>query len=86
LLDIVDQHPPQTSVAFLQQIGNSVDGHLGAQEHDKSFHHQGKTAAFRAPREPAPDGPGPYDTRLRGTLATNSQKDAVYVGFDLEQA
>jgi hypothetical protein len=31
LLDIMDQHSPQTSVVLLQQIGNAIDGHLGAQ-------------------------------------------------------
>jgi hypothetical protein len=30
LLNVMDQHPPQTSIGLLQQIGHPIDGHLGA--------------------------------------------------------
>ena len=31
LLNVVDQHPPQTSIGLLQLIGYPIDGHLGTQ-------------------------------------------------------
>jgi len=56
LLHIVHQHSPQTGIVLIEQIGHRIDGHLRAEQHHESFHHQGETAAFSGPGQPAPDG------------------------------